>query len=101
MNCGSWSHVLVERRAAETVTKGGIMLPEKPQGKVLQAMVVAVGFGSKGNGGQIQPFSTKVGDKSSPTGEGNGNLLQYSCLEMYMDRGAWRAAVHWGYMTVK
>ena len=27
-------------------------------------------------------------------GEGNGNLLQYSCLENPMDRGAWRATVH-------
>ena len=27
-------------------------------------------------------------------GEGNGNLLQYSCLENPMDRGAWWAAVH-------
>ena len=27
-------------------------------------------------------------------GEGNGNPLQYSCLENYMDRGAWWAAVH-------
>ena len=27
-------------------------------------------------------------------GEGNGNTLQYSCLENPMDRGAWRAAVH-------
>ena len=26
-------------------------------------------------------------------GEGNGNPLQYSCLENYMDRGAWRATV--------
>ena len=29
----------------------------------------------------------------SLTGEGNGNPLQYSCLENPMDRGAWRAAV--------
>ena len=28
-------------------------------------------------------------------GEGNGNPLQYSCLENPMDRGAWEAAVHW------
>nr|XP_045225860.1 10 kDa heat shock protein, mitochondrial-like [Macaca fascicularis] len=55
--------VLVERTAAETVTKGGIMLPEKSQGKVLQATVVAVGSGSKGKGGEIQPVSVKVGDK--------------------------------------
>ena len=27
-------------------------------------------------------------------GEGNGNLLQYSCLGDPMDRGAWRAIVH-------
>ena len=26
-------------------------------------------------------------------GEGNGNLLQYSCLENPMDRGAWLATV--------
>ena len=28
------------------------------------------------------------------TGEGNGNPLQYSCLENPKDRGAWWAAVH-------
>ena len=27
-------------------------------------------------------------------GEGNGNPLQYLCLENSMDRGAWRAPVH-------
>ena len=27
-------------------------------------------------------------------GEGNGNPLQYSCLQNSMDRGAWLAAVH-------
>ena len=29
-----------------------------------------------------------------PVGEGNGNLLQYSCLENPMDRGACQATVH-------
>ena len=28
------------------------------------------------------------------SGEGNGNLLQYSCLENLIDREAWRATVH-------
>ena len=28
------------------------------------------------------------------SGEGNGNPLQYSCLENPMDRGAWQATVH-------
>ena len=27
-------------------------------------------------------------------GEGNGNALQYSCLENAVDRGAWQAIVH-------
>ena len=27
-------------------------------------------------------------------GEGNGNPVQYSCLENSMDRGAWQATVH-------
>ena len=33
------------------------------------------------------------GSGKSP-GEGNGNPLQYSCLENPMDRGAWQATVH-------
>ena len=33
------------------------------------------------------------GSGKSP-GVGNGNLLQYSCLENSMDRGAWWATVH-------
>ena len=33
------------------------------------------------------------GSERSPGG-GNDNLLQYSCLENPMDRGAWQAAVH-------
>ena len=33
------------------------------------------------------------GSGRSP-GEGNGNPLQYSCLENPMDRVAWKATVH-------
>ena len=33
------------------------------------------------------------GSGLSPGG-GNGNSLQYSCLENPMDRGTWQAAVH-------
>ena len=33
------------------------------------------------------------GSRRSP-GEGNGNPLQYSCLENPMDRRAWRAIIH-------
>ena len=34
-----------------------------------------------------------LGQEVSP-GKGNGNPLQYSCLENPMDRGAWRATIH-------
>ena len=33
------------------------------------------------------------GLRRSP-GEGNGNLLQYSCLGNLMDKAAWQATVH-------
>ena len=33
-------------------------------------------------------------DKTWSRGGGNGNPLQYSCLETPMDRGAWWATVH-------
>ncbi|GAA6219081.1 10 kDa heat shock protein, mitochondrial isoform X2 [Lates calcarifer] len=58
-----FDRVLVERLTAETVTKGGIMLPEKSQGKVLQATVMAVGPGSVNQKGNLQPVSVKVGEK--------------------------------------
>ena len=32
--------------------------------------------------------------QEDPPGEGNGNPLQYSCLENPMDRGPWWATVH-------
>ena len=45
-------------------------------------------------------FTCNVGDLGSTPGlgrspgEGNGNLLQYSCLGNPMHRGAWCATVH-------
>ena len=42
---------------------------------------------------EVQIYSELVQDLVIP-GEGNGKPFQYSCLENYMDRGAWKAAVH-------
>jgi len=59
-----FDRVLVERFAAETKTKGGIMLPEKAQGKVLEATVLAVGEGVRcTDSGKMQPMSVIVGDR--------------------------------------
>ena len=38
------------------------------------------------------PGSISGSGRSS--GEGNGNPLQYSCLENSMDKGAWQPTVH-------
>lgn len=42
-----FDRVLVKKFEAVTQTKGGIMIPEKAQGKVLQGTVVAVGPGAR------------------------------------------------------
>ena len=54
-------------------------------------------------GSEIKNSPAKAGDASlisglggSP-GEGNGNPLQYSCLENSMDRGFWRDTVRGGH----
>ena len=37
--------------------------------------------------------SSLIPELGRSPGEGNDNLLQYSCLENSMDRGAWQATV--------
>jgi len=58
-----FDRVLVERFAPELKTKGGIMLPEKSAGKVLDATVVAVGPGKVTESGTTIPPSVKIGDR--------------------------------------
>ena len=43
--------------------------------------------------GDLRDSGLIPGSGRSPGG-GNGNPLQYSCLENPMDRGAWQAIVH-------
>ena len=51
-------------------------------------------------GSEVKAFVCNAGDLGSipgsgrSPGEGNGNPLQYSCLENPMDGGAWWATVH-------
>jgi len=52
------------------------------------------------DGSEVKASACNVGDLGSipglgrSPGEGNGNSLQYSCLENPVDRGAWWATVH-------
>ena len=43
---------------------------------------------------ETQEMHVQSLDQEDPLEEGNGNPLQYSCLEDPMDRGAWWATVH-------
>ena len=51
-------------------------------------------------GSEVKASACNAGDQSSvpglgrSPGEGNGNSLQYSCLENPMDGGVWWATVH-------
>ena len=46
------------------------------------------------NAGDIREVGSITGLGRSP-GIGHGNVLQHSCLENSMDRGACQATVHW------
>ena len=48
---------------------------------------------SKESACNVRDLDSIPGWERSP-GEGNGNPLQYSCLENPIDRGAWQATVH-------
>ena len=45
------------------------------------------------NAGDASDVSS-VPESGRVTGRGNGNLFQYSCLENFMERGAWKVTVH-------
>ena len=42
----------------------------------------------------IQETWVRCLSQGDPPGEGNGNPLQYFCLENSMDTGAWQTTVH-------
>lgn len=58
-----FDRVLIRKAEAMLQTKGGIVLPEKAQSKVLKGVVVAVGPGARNQHGEHIPVSVKVGDK--------------------------------------
>ena len=55
--------------------------------------MVLVGKNPPASAGDVRDAGSVPGSERSPA-EGNGNPLQYSCLENPMDRGAWQATVH-------
>ena len=65
-----------------------ILLSSEPQRKPTNTGVVIP------SPGDFPDPRIELGSPALQIGEGNGNPLQYSCLENPMDGGAWWAAVH-------
>ncbi|WP_372747404.1 co-chaperone GroES [Litorivivens sp.] len=58
-----YDRVVVKRLAAETKTKGGIVIPDKAAEKSTQGEVIAVGEGALLDNGELRSLSVKAGDR--------------------------------------
>lgn len=58
-----YDRVVVKRLAAETRTRGGIVIPDKAAEKSSQGEVHAVGDGALLENGTLRPLAVKVGDR--------------------------------------
>jgi chaperonin GroES len=55
--------LLVRRVEQEEKTAGGIIIPDTAKEKPMEGEVVAVGAGSRGEDGKLQPLDVKAGDR--------------------------------------
>ena len=55
--------IIVKRVEEETVTAGGIYIPETAKEKPMKGEIVAVGNGKKTEDGKVIPLDVKVGEK--------------------------------------
>ena len=55
--------VLVRRVEQEAKTTGGIIIPDTAQEKPMEGDVIAVGPGTRGEDGKLQPLDVKAGDR--------------------------------------
>ena len=55
--------VVVEREESETVTSGGIVLPDTATDKPTRGKIISVGDGRMAKNGQRVPLQVKVGDR--------------------------------------
>ncbi len=54
--------VVVRRKAEETTSPGGIVLPDAATEKPVQGEIIAVGKGKTNSNGDVTPLDVKVGD---------------------------------------
>lgn len=58
-----YDRVVVKRLPVETVTAGGIVIPDKAAEKPTQGEVVAAGQGAQLGNGELRPLAVKEGDR--------------------------------------
>jgi chaperonin GroES len=54
--------IVIKRLEGETVTKGGIIIPDSAKEKPIEGRVIAVGNGKWLKNGKARPVDVKVGD---------------------------------------
>lgn len=77
--------IIVERLEEETVTAGGLIIPDSAKEKPQQGRVVAVGNGKKTDDGKVIALDVKVGDKVL-FGKYAGNEIKVDGKEYLMMR---------------
>ena len=82
-----WGHLLYDELASDTWKLGlrGRVFPGKESLTAVKNL--------PDNAGDLRDVGSTSGLGRSPR-RGNGNPLQYSCLENSIDRGLWQATVH-------
>jgi chaperonin GroES len=55
--------IIVERIEEETMTAGGIIIPDSAKEKPIEGTIIAVGKGKLTEDGKLLPLDVKVGDK--------------------------------------
>ena len=55
--------VLVKRVDQDEKSSGGIIIPDTAQEKPMEGKVIAVGSGTREEGGKVTPLDVKAGDK--------------------------------------
>jgi len=55
--------ILVKRVSADEKTPGGIIIPDNAKEKPVEAVVVAVGTGTRTKDGQLIPLDVRAGDR--------------------------------------